>query len=85
MDDAQLEMMTVQELRELKQQIEDTVRAAIRAKRLAAQEASVTPLSAQAKPAATATASAATSAAQAASPLLDLERERDAWLLAKRS
>jgi hypothetical protein len=62
-DDAQLEKLTVKELRDLKDQIDLAIRAVIRASRA--------PMSAE--------------PVKAAEPAkFDLERERDAWLLAKK-
>ena len=62
-DDAQLEMLTVTELRDLKDRIDLAIRAAIRASRAPKTEAPIS----------------------AAEPVkFDLERERDAWLLAKK-
>ena len=63
MDDAQLEMLTVKELRDLKDRIDLAIRAVIRASR----------------------APKAAETTKAPDPVkFDLERERDAWLLAKK-
>ncbi len=64
MNDAQLKKLTLKELRALNADIEQAIRAAIRAKNGA--KASM-PM-----------------AANAAPVKIDLERERDAWLSAKR-
>ena len=62
-DDAQLEMLTVKELRDLKDRIDLAIRAVIRASR----------------------APKAAETTKAPDPVkFDLERERDAWLLAKK-
>jgi hypothetical protein len=66
--DDQLEQLTIQELHDLKDKIDLAVRAVIRAKR----EGSLNGDPVTAKPRETDV------------PLMDLERERDAWLLAKR-
>ena len=63
MDDAQLEKLTVNELQDLKAQIDLAIRAVIRASRAPKPDEQV----------------------KAAEPVkFDLERERDAWLLAKK-
>ena len=67
--DDQLEKLTVKELQELKDRIDLAVRAVIRAKRVGNGEAVET----------------ANRKAETPEPVkIDLERERDAWLLAKR-
>ena len=63
MDDTQLDLLTSQELLELKERIDLAIRAAIRSKL----NAKTTPTAQPAGP-----------------PQIDLERERDAWLSAKR-
>ena len=63
MDDAQLEKLTIKELRDLKDCIDLAIRASIRASRAPKPVAQV----------------------NAAEPVkFDLERERDAWLMAKK-
>ena len=71
-DDSRLEQLSIQELRQLSEDIKDAVRAAIRRSR---EEKSRSPL----------VASAVTSAPAAAAQSLSLEAERDAWLARKRS
>jgi hypothetical protein len=68
MDNAQLEKLTVKELRELNTRIETAIRAAIRLKMLEKNPV----------------VAAAGAATPAVSPV-DLERERDAWLTARRA
>jgi hypothetical protein len=64
-DDLQLEKLSVSELRELKDNVDNAIRAVIRARaQLKAQQAMPAQVKAPAK--------------------VDLERERDAWMAAKR-
>lgn len=66
MSDAELEKLTVRELRELMSRVEDAIRAGIRAKT-------------------TAKAQIGLSAEKPSAPVMvDLERERDAWLMSRR-
>ena len=63
--DLQLDKLSLNELRELNENIESAIRAAIRQR--------------------SAFKAQATGPAAAAPPKVDLERERDAWIAAKRS
>ena len=65
MNDAELDKLTVRELRELMTRIEDAIRAGIRAKTSARAQIGV-PIE------------------KSAAPMIDLERERDAWLMSRR-
>ena len=71
-DDTQLEKLTIKELQVLKEQIDQAVRAVIRASRSAKIPGFA--LADLSKP----------DVARTDPPKMDLERERDAWLSAKR-
>lgn len=69
MNDADLERLTVKELRELMARIETAIRAGIRAKMTAKTQTQPTLAAEKAAP----------------SAVIDLERERDMWLMSRRA
>lgn len=76
MEETALREMSLPELRALRQDIEATIRAKLRAQRLAKEPASAQP------------GANATEAKPQVSPnvtLLDLERERDAWIASRKA
>jgi hypothetical protein len=70
-NDADLERLTVKELRELMARIETAIRAGIRAKMTAKTQTQTQPTLATEK--------------AAPSAIIDLERERDMWLMSRRA